>query len=236
MRPHRIRAIAVVVPVRDEEALLSRCLFGITAAVEELRTSVRRRVDVAVAIVLDSCTDNSEEIARRFSFHAISTQARNVGRARAFGVDTALHDLADTALSRVWIANTDGDSFVPRNWLTQQLTYSNSGWDLVLGTVQPDVADLAPEIILPAASPGTVRDAYQVYGANLGVRASRYRSAGGFPALGEHEDVRLVEALRGTGARSVTVTTAPVLTSARMTGRTPGGYAGYLRRNLIRGT
>lgn len=234
MRSHRVDSIAIAVPVRDEEELLGRCLAGIAVAIEQLRRSARRPIDVAVAVVLDSCTDDSEAIARRFPFRALSAQVRNVGRVRALGVDAALEDLGGPVPEHCWIANTDADSLVPRDWLVRQVVLAERGWDLVLGGVRPDVASgllhaMPPSADEDAAAPGTPR----VYGANLGVRASAYRAVGGFPPLREHEDVRLVEALRASGARWTTSAATPVLTSARTVGRTPGGYAGYLRRNLV---
>ena len=55
-----------------------------------------------------------------------------------------------------------------------------------------------------------------------------FEAAGGFPAVAEHEDVRLVEGLRASGVRIVASDRTQVLTSGRHVGRTPGGYAAYL--------
>ena len=67
------------------------------------------------------------------------------------------------------------------------------------------------------------------HGANLGLRASTYLAVRGFDPVDEHEDVRLVEACRRLGASVVASDAAEVLTSGRFVGRTPAGYAGYLR-------
>ena len=57
-----------------------------------------------------------------------------------------------------------------------------------------------------------------------------YEAAGGFPPVAEHEDVRLVEAVRALAEARVRATdTTRVLTSSRLTGRTPGGFAGHLQ-------
>jgi hypothetical protein len=56
-----------------------------------------------------------------------------------------------------------------------------------------------------------------------------YRRAGGFPSNAEHEDVLLARRIRSLGGRVVSAAGHPVLTSARLDGRTPGGVAGYLR-------
>ncbi|WP_418276584.1 hypothetical protein ACNHYB_01350 [Isoptericola jiangsuensis] len=72
-----------------------------------------------------------------------------------------------------------------------------------------------------------------MHGANLGIRASVYRAAGGFAPIPEHEDVAIVAAARTLGARIVPDAAAEVLTSARLVGRTPGGYARHLREDLV---
>ena len=74
-----------------------------------------------------------------------------------------------------------------------------------------------------------------MHGANLGVRADAYLAAGGFRTVAEHEDVGLVETLRAAGAPIDSTDRAPVTTSARSTGRVPGGFAGYLRRHVLLG-
>lgn len=80
-----------------------------------------------------------------------------------------------------------------------------------------------------------------VFGANLGIRADAYLLAGGFGPYRVGEDVSLVRAidalddaqlatLGSSGARAVVeLSTSVATTSGRLDGRTPGGFAGYLR-------
>jgi len=56
-----------------------------------------------------------------------------------------------------------------------------------------------------------------------------YVAAGEFPDLDEHEDVALVHAARSLGARVVATDENEVVTSGRFWGRTPGGYAAFVR-------
>src|SRR5690606_11862809 len=130
--------------------------------------------------------------------------------------------------THVWIANTDADSTVPADWLEQQVKLADAGYDAILGSVVPDPDEYPSDLQERWASAhpaGSVR--HEIYGANFGVRASEYLLAGGFAALVEHEDVDLVRRLR---TRRVLYTDALlVTTSARLDGRTPGGFAGYLR-------
>ena len=234
-RTPSIEAVAVVVPVRNEEERLERCLSAIARAVGGLGSlgGLGGRVRAQVVLALDGCTDGSAAIAARWPFATVSLDSVGVGRARAAGVEAALAALGGAHHERVWIANTDADSQVPENWLSAQLGLANAGWDVVLGTVAPASEDLPPELRhSPLARAATAGQ--PVYGANLGVRASSYERVHGFSALREHEDVTLVDALRRDGA-AVTVTyEAPVLTSGRLVGRSPGGYAGYLREAAAR--
>ena len=219
-----IDALVVVVPVHDEAELLDSCLSSLAAAI------ARAPVPCEVRVVLDACTDDSAEIAARHPFSVVRTDARAVGAARAQGIASGLRPLGDLPAERVWIANTDADSTVPANWITSQLELAASGADLVVGTVRPDFDDLSPahqRLWLDTHIPGSPNG--HTHGANLGVRASTYAAVGGFSALTEHEDVRLVDACRRWGATVVATDAAEVITSGRFIGRTPGGYAGYLR-------
>ena len=224
-----IRAIVVVVPVHDEVALLERCLTALAAAVAAVR------VTCVVRVVLDDCTDGSADIAVRHPFPLLTVGHSAVGAARASGVRAALAAVAHIPAHRVWIANTDADSVVPVNWLALQLELAAAGADVVVGTVRPDFDDLSDEhrrLWLATHEPG--RPNGHTHGANLGVRASTYLAVSGFDPLAEHEDVRLVAACRAAGAEIRASDEAEVVTSGRFNGRTPGGYAGYLREQAVR--
>ncbi|MEV8268392.1 glycosyltransferase [Microbacterium sp. NPDC076911] len=219
-----LAAVVVVVPVHNEEALLARCL-------QSLHTAIRQ-IDLPceVRVVLDACTDRSAQIASRFPFEVIEVATNAVGAARAIGVAAALADFDDIDAERIWIAATDADSQLPPQWLTAQRALADIGNDVVVGTVRPDFADLSRRhrsLWLQTHIPGKPNG--HVHGANLGVRASTYLVAGGFRAVAEHEDVGLVAQCRAVGGVVVASDAAEVLTSGRFEGRTPGGYAGYLR-------
>lgn len=226
MSPAEAEAIVVVVPVRDEQLLLEKCLSALAAAVTAasnagIRTEVR--------VVLDRCTDASGQIAAAFPFPTLTSDAGRVGVARAIGVSDALQALAGIPIDRVWIANTDADSRVPTGWLTHFRTISRSA-DVCVGTVRPDFDDLsAAQRALWLRTHRSGEPNGHVHGANLGLSARAYLAAGGFASLGEHEDVDLVARCRNQGAVVVASDAAEVLTSGRRTGRTPGGYARYLR-------
>ncbi|KAA9107704.1 glycosyltransferase [Microbacterium rhizomatis] len=222
-----VTRVIVVVPVHNEEDLLDACLGALSAAVH--RTE-RAGLACDVRVVLDDCTDASATLALSYPFTVSTIRASMVGAARAHGVVTALADLGDVDLHRVWIANTDADSQVPPQWIVDQVRIAALGTDVVLGGVRPDFADLTPvhrRHWLRTHPRGVPTG--NVHGANLGIRADAYVLAGGFPAVAEHEDVQLVERARVAGARIGTSAHAPVVTSGRQIGRTPGGYAAFVR-------
>lgn len=224
-----MRAVAVVIPAHDEEALIGRCLASVVRAVA---TACERQPDLraTIVLVLDACTDTTAPQAARWPVETLTITARSVGTARRLGVAHAL-SMLDADPADTWIAMTDADTVVPADWLTHQLALADTGVDLVLGTVRPDFADLsARHAAYWRATHHRGRPPGNVHGANLGVRASAYAEAGGIPDLREHEDVALVRAVRALGARERASDEHEVETSGRLMGRTPAGYAAFLAR------
>jgi hypothetical protein len=68
-----------------------------------------------------------------------------------------------------------------------------------------------------------------VHGANLGVRADRWRQVGRFGHRTVGEDVDLVERVRAVTDRWVATDTTRVLTSGRSHSRVQDGFASWLR-------
>lgn len=228
-----LRAVAVVVPVHDEEELLERCLASLDVAVAQL-VAVRPGLRTVVVVALDRCTDGSAAIAARHPVVVLESCASGVGAVggagttRRTGVEVARAHLAGLPAAQVWVAGTDADSEVPPGWLVQQVEAAGLGAELVVGRVRPDPRDLHPtlEAAWQDRHRSSVVDAH-VHGANLGVRLDAYDRAGGFLADGAHEDVDLVRALRAAGV--LTHRGTDVLTSGRLVGRVADGFAGYLR-------
>jgi glycosyltransferase involved in cell wall biosynthesis len=228
-----IRRVEVVMPAHDEERHLEQALNALRAAAEAV---VQRKpaTVVGITVVLDHCTDRSAEIVARFASldHRITMMHQrfhNAGASRAAGVSAALRgcqpDLAGT-----WLASTDADSCVPESWLWRQLEFADAGWDVVLGSVEPDPGDMDPEVLRRwRARHPFEEDHPHVYGANLGVRASAYLLAGGFPVLRSSEDKVLVDRLRRRGCAVVATDSTRVLTSGRTSARAPHGFGAYLR-------
>ena len=228
-----IEAIGVIVPAHDEEELLADCLSSLDLAAR------RAGVPVHVAVVLDDCRDGSAGVARRAvvtgGVTILETRGRSVGRARAVGASALLARHRDVDPAALWLATTDADSVVPPRWLeAQRVLADEQGVDAVAGTVAVvDWAGHPPEVPgryhLLYGSSATQPDHDHVHGANLGVRASAYLSAGGFAPLTCSEDHRLWRTLQALGRPVVSTWAEPVVTSARSWGRAAGGFADVLR-------
>ncbi|MFC7848683.1 glycosyltransferase [Arthrobacter sp. NPDC057388] len=229
-----IRRVEVVMPVHDEEHHLGAALTALRAATEALAQQ-RPSVAAGITVVLDHCTDRSREIADRFAgscqgVRVLRRRFRNAGASRAAGAAAAIRDLGSGLLESTWLANTDADSRVPADWLVRQLPFADAGWDVVLGSVEPDPAGTDPELLRRWRLRHPLEERHgHVYGANLGVRASAYRQAGGFPPLRSSEDRALVEQLRRKGFAVIATDSTRVLTSGRTAARAPHGFGSYLR-------
>lgn len=238
MSDHLPAHVVVVVPARDEEVLLPRCLASVQVALAGVRPL---GVTGSVVVVADSCTDRTAELAERAGAVVVPSVCGRVGAARAAGVAAALA-LVDDDPRRVWLAHTDADSSVPRRWLLEQLRHAAAGADAWVGTVrladEGDGEPVAPEhrdavarwVAAYAAKLLPDRTHGHVHGANLGVRADAYLAVGGFEPVALHEDRVLASRLRDAGHRVVASTVEPVTTSHRRDGRLPdGGVAADLR-------
>jgi hypothetical protein len=228
--------VGVLVPARNEEDLLPRCLLSIVRACAALPVGVT--CDVVVAV--DSSTDRTWELAcnllPRELGVAVKTEAGMVGMARAFAARMLLARYKGPA-QRCWMANTDADCCVPESWLLDQLMLARSGVEAVTGII--DVDDFAEH------GPGVerrFRETYQVdadgghphvHGANLGVRADAYLRAGGWSELATAEDHDLWNRLGSLGCRRRSLARISVLTSGRRVGRAPHGFAGALAAHNV---
>lgn len=219
--------MGVVVPARDEEALLPECLEHLQLAVDELHRRTRWRARTVV--VLDSCSDGSAGAVAAAGVESLTIGAGNVGVARAAGADHLLR--AGIAVS--WLACTDADSRVPRSWLRNQVEAHSLGIELVMGSVLPDARSLTPAQLAAWLARHDLGDGHEhVFGANLGISARAYAHVGGFAPLPLHEDVDLVRRVRAAGFVWHARGGDPVVTSARRVGRADGGFATDLRLRL----
>lgn len=223
--------MAVVIPARDEEERIVRCVRSVMRAVREL-DRMHPSVAAEVIVVADGCTDETARYASAEGARVIERDASGVGATRAAGIAVAGAGGVE-AQERLWLANTDADSVVPANWLTYQFGLAERGIGMMIGTVRPEPQELtAAQNTAWRQSHVRGRPNGHVHGANLGIRADVYSEAGGFDAIDCHEDALLVQRIRLSGARIVASDRCEVLTSARRANRVPGGYAAFLHGEL----
>ncbi len=227
---HPILHIAVLIPARNEEALLPRCL----RSVERARARLPLGITSDLIVVADCCHDRTQILAEALIGTAgivAATAAGSVGHARALAAQLALRRSAVLPRS-CWLANTDADCEVPEDWLLSQLQLAECGYAAVAGIV--DVEDFSEHEAVVAER---FRRTYlidadgthpHVHGANLGIRADAYAHAGGWSDLLTAEDHDLWQRLQRAGAAHLSTAALRVVTSGRRQGRAPSGFADAL--------
>ncbi len=222
--------LAVLIPARDEEDLLPRCLHSVAAA----RARLPAGVTSDVVVISDCSTDRTEALARELlgaDGIVLHAEACRVGTARALAADVALRRYRGR-LSRCWLANTDADCEVPPTWLLDHLRIARLGYAAVAGII--DVHDFSEHLPMVEErfrrSYHTATDGTHphVHGANLGVRADAYRTAGGWGSLATAEDHDLWRRLRAAEGPHLSDRSLQVVTSGRRLGRAPLGFADAL--------
>ncbi len=207
-------------PAHNEEEKIAACLQSLVVAAS--RPALAGET-VALIVVLDACTDRTGPLARSLGATTIGVHARNVGLARHEGARFAI------AAGARWLAFTDADSVVAPDWLNAQLAL---GADAVCGTVAVgDWGGYGERMRRHFNLSYTDVDGHShIHGANLGVSASAYTNAGGFPALQTGEDVALVQSLVSSGARIAWSRQPRVVTSVRPNYKAPLGFGATLER------
>ncbi len=222
--------VSVLIPARNEEELLPRCLQSVIAACALLPPATTSDIVVAV----DRSTDLTREIAENMLIGrgvVLSTQAGAVGSARSLAARIALQRQF-RPLRQCWLANTDADCRVPETWLVDQLEFAEEGVESIAGTIDVDsFHEHQPAVEL------RFRNSYpihpdgshpHVHGANLGIRADTYLRVGGWSNHQTSEDHDLWNRLAKDGASRLSFGNIKVLTSGRRVGRAPDGFAGAL--------
>lgn len=214
--------LGIVIPAHNEAERLSHCLAAVRRAAVH---SALGGEPVSIVVVLDACTDDSENIAKSAGVETLTIAARNVGCARAAGAEALI------ARGARWLSFTDADTLVADDWLAMQLSQRA---DVVCGTVS--VSDWSAHGVTFERVRARFTEHYNdaddhrhIHGANLGVCVEAYRRVGGFAPLALSEDVALVEALMASGARIAWSAAPRVTTSARIDARASGGFGDTLR-------
>lgn len=219
--------VSILIPARNEEKLLPRCLQSVFASLSMLPP----RVTTDVIVAVDRSTDQTYPIAKEMTRGrglAISIDFGVVGKARAAAAEIAMLRYRGP-WNRLWLANTDADCVVPDTWVVEQLLLAGKNAEAVAGTVEVDsFEEHGPEVLERFRASyviGSDGSHSHIHGANLGIRGDVYRKAGGWRELETAEDHDLWRRLRELGARRISVDHTRVVTSGRRAGRAPHGFA-----------
>ncbi len=225
----------VVVPARDEQDLIGACIAAL-AAQDGVPCD-----QYEVLLVLDRCTDATEERARAaagdLTLHVIHSRQPGVGHARRLGMDLAAERLPRDGL----IATTDADSEPAPDWLCAQLAAVAAGARAIGGRIEVGAHDLPAAALasreadartrLSRLEGAGAREHHQFSGASLAVTAATYAHVGRLEPREALEDEGFERALRRHGVPIERLAAVRVTTSGRRFGRTRRGLAVDLRRN-----
>jgi GT2 family glycosyltransferase len=245
----------VVIPARNEEALLPRLLSALSR--QTVLATLPKPLDVV--LVLNNTDDRSGEAATLAAVrlpcisltlenvHFPATQA-HVGFARKLAMDLASASIDNDAGV---ILSTDADAVPNDNWIEANLRAIEAGADLVGGRIVGDREEealLGPHFQRRAQSYARYADLcdelsslidpldydpwprhHDHTGASLAVRNDVYRHVGGLDPLPFREDLGFVAKVQASGYRLCHPPDVEVMVSARTVGRASGGMADCLR-------
>ncbi len=245
--PPRARHVAIAIPARDEAASIAACLAAIDVAAAQAAAWL---ASLTVLVSANNCADATAAVARRCAAPRFRLIVENIalppgqahaGGARRAAVDGAARRLPPTGI----LATTDADSVVAPDWLVWLLAEFACGVDAVAGaiTLAPAERQQLPPLpgrdaewqlaelmaliehrLDPQPHDPAPRHIW-AWGANLALTRRAYVAIGGLPEVPLAEDRALADRLLQHDFRLRRSTGPLVYTSARTSGRAPGGFA-----------
>ncbi|WP_169391416.1 MULTISPECIES: glycosyltransferase family 2 protein [Psychrobacter] len=212
--------IGIVIPAHNEAKTIADCLAAVQTAIAQLPQGV----DAYPLVVLDNCTDDTQDIVKALGVDYLSCDYRCVGRARDFGLRHAIKN------GVTWLCCTDADSTVSKDWLAEQVNQLQQPTDMICGVVS--VADWSH---LTSKTRDDYLAHYQdkmghrhIHGANLSFSSKAYLTVGGFEPMPCHEDVNLVKKFENQNFDITWSNRVRVTTSSRLEARAAEGFAAFL--------
>jgi glucosyl-3-phosphoglycerate synthase len=239
--PHPALKVSVVVPARNEEALVGSCL---EALAEQEGISPE---EYEVLLVLDRCTDKTEARAReiaeahpRLELHFLDGPGKGSGHARRMGMELTSARLLSLGRPDGLIASTDADTVVAPDWLAAQLRAVSRGALAIGGRIELAEDSSLPEGIFRWHTERGRRrhesllseldhlgktEHWQFSGASLALIAEIYKEIGALEPRIALEDEHLEHVLRQRDVPIERLNSVRVTTSVRLKGRAKQGLA-----------
>ncbi len=196
--------ISVIIPARDEEAYLTACLAAVAAA------AVHAGVAVETVVVLNRCTDRTEELARAHGAVVVCEDEPNLSQIRNAGAAAASGEI---------LVTVDADSRLHPLSLREIVRKLGSGRYVGGGSaVLPERVSLGIIVTMCCVLPRLIRHGVS-YGSFWTTREN-FAAIGGFdPAFITIEDVDFARRLRALGRQRGlafgTLWRTPLVTSCR---------------------
>ena len=185
-----MRSVSVVVPARNEEELLPRCLSALR----------KQEFDDFEIIVVDSAsTDNTRQVAESFGALVIRLEELGVGRARQAGFDVAGGEI---------IVSTDADAISKPDWLQRIVApFTDPAVIGTFGSIELTGQRIWTRLghaFFSGFQAANLRLGHPLFcGPNFAVRKDAFLDVDGFRVNGEYpdeaEDVQLAQKLKKRG-------------------------------------
>jgi glucosyl-3-phosphoglycerate synthase len=238
--PHPALRACVVVPARNEQDLIASALRSLAA-----QTGIEP-YEYEVLLVLDDCTDATEERARQVAddhpllrLHLLDGPGLGSGHARRVGMDAACERLIGQGRPEGLVASTDADTTVAPDWLSVQLDAVRRGARAIGGRIELGPGSLSEAAVRWHSERGRSRhqkllsdpdrlgttEHWQFSGASLALTAETYARVGGLEPRAALEDEGLEQVLREERIPIDRLLAVRATTSSRLDGRAGQGLA-----------
>ena len=195
---------SIIIPARNEEGFIARCLASIQIAAEPFVH------ETEIVVVLNRCTDRTEEIARSYGVSIVKNESKNLSMIRNAGVRSACGDI---------IVTIDADSWMSPNMLIEINRLLNCGRYIGGGVLMyPERLSLGIIFTILLILPVLIR--HGVSGGLFWCFRSDFEVIHGFDeSLVSAEDIDFARQLKlygkTLGKRFKTITKAHIMTSCR---------------------
>ncbi|WP_047866020.1 glycosyltransferase family 2 protein [Rubrobacter aplysinae] len=236
--------VSVVVPAKDEEDLIGRCIRSLA-----VQSGVKPE-EYEVILVLDGCSDATADRALEAAsgypelrLALLEGPGLGAGHARRAGMEAACGRLISLGLPDALIASTDADTVVAPDWVCRQLRAAERGARAIGGRIELlDEDGLSDEVRSWRERRGEARhqdilgrrddpgsdsraEHWQFSGASMSLTAEAYQEVGGLEPRAALEDEQLESALERCNVPIQRPLDVRVSTSPRLVGRASRGLA-----------
>jgi glycosyltransferase involved in cell wall biosynthesis len=223
-----MRKISIVVPAHNEQGFIPKCL-------ESIRTAESRSdIPVEIVVVLNRCTDGTEDIAKQYGAITVRQDDKNLARIRNTGIKASTGDV---------IVTIDADSWMTPNMLQEVARHLDSGRYIGGGVwMKPERISLGIFFSLMMVAPHLL--AAGISAGMFWLYRKDFEAVGGFDErLVSAEDYHFAKKLKRygkeRGLRYGTVKRAHIVTSCRKFDRFGDWYLAKnprLVRQIFKGT